>query len=145
MYIRKFFETYPQLKNKISFIGNIEDKAKLNDLYVRARIFILTSRYESFGIVSMEAASYGDYLILTDVGAAQDLIPDNNFGYILPESKQDNQNEVLIKERITETINAIIHGTVKTDIDLQNRRKYVQQFSMANIVCMECFRDWLDV
>ena len=59
----------------IIFEGEIKDREQLRDLYRRAKIFAFPSRHESFGIVLLEAASCGDYIISTKgVPAARDII-----------------------------------------------------------------------
>ena len=141
--IHGFFEKHPNLKEKIIFTGNIEDKEKLASYYERAKVFILPSRYESFGIASLEATVYQDYIILTDVGAARDLVSDESFGYILPESGQDAQNETFIKEKLVEKLTAIISGKYKTGSNLNERIIFVKQFLMENIVKHECFKNWI--
>ncbi|MBB5225253.1 glycosyltransferase family 1 protein [Treponema ruminis] len=142
-YINNFFAKRPDLNDKIIFTGNIKDKKVLDNYYDRAKVFVLPSRWESFGIASLEAAAFMDYLILTDVGAARDLIPSETFGYILPESKQNEQNEELIKKKLTEKLNRIISGTDKTDSAIEERDEFYQSFLMKKIVCKECFKNWI--
>lgn len=48
--------------------GNIEDKNLLYDYYNKAKVFLFTSRRESFGIVLVEALRFGDCIITADVG-----------------------------------------------------------------------------
>ena len=136
-------EVMLSLVDKIIFLGNITDKEQLNSYYTKAKVFVLPSRYESFGISSLEAASYQDYLILTDVGAARDLIPNETFGYILPESSQDKQNEDIIKEKLAQKLTSIINGTEKIDSNLKARDSFIQQFSMENIAKRNCFKEWI--
>ena len=141
--IKLFFEVHPNLVDKIIFLGNITDKEQLNSYYKKAKVFVLPSRYEGFAIAPLEAASYQDYLILTDVGAARDLIPNETFGYILPESSQDKQNEDIIKEKLAQKLTSIINGTEKIDSNLKARDSFIQQFSMENIAKRNCFKEWI--
>ena len=66
-YIDDFFARYPGLRERVIFTGIITDKAVLNEEYNKARIFVLPSLSESFGIVLVEAAVRGDYLITSDM------------------------------------------------------------------------------
>jgi len=43
-------------------------------LYNRARVFILTSRHESYGFVLAEAAYMRNYIISTNVGISEELL-----------------------------------------------------------------------
>lgn len=63
---------HPHLKGAFIFTGNLE-RGPLFELYKRSRIFCLTSRWESFGMVLPEAMYFGDYLIAPDFPAAIDL------------------------------------------------------------------------
>ena len=66
-YIRDYFIRYPKLKERVVFTGPITDKAELNEEYRKAKIFTLPSLSESFGIVLVEAAVRGCYLITSDM------------------------------------------------------------------------------
>ncbi|MCR5525787.1 MAG: glycosyltransferase [Lachnospiraceae bacterium] len=84
-YISSFMARHPDLKDRIIFTGPITDKEKLNEYYRRAKIFTLPSRSESFGIVLLEAAANGDFLVTTKgVPAGRDIYNDGKFGYIVP-------------------------------------------------------------
>lgn len=72
--IEGFFIRNPNLIDKVFFEGNIEDLEKKNDFYEKAKVFVLPSRFESYGLVLLEAAAFDNYLISTDVGAINDLI-----------------------------------------------------------------------
>lgn len=41
---------------------------------MRAKIFSLTSDFESFGISFIEAAAYGDIIVSTDVGIVREIV-----------------------------------------------------------------------
>ena len=49
-YINNFYNENPNLKNIVEFTGPIYDRKQLADEYNKAKIFCLTSRYESFGL-----------------------------------------------------------------------------------------------
>ena len=74
----RFINENPSLKDKIELVGNIEDRAKLYKEYKRAKIFSLTSEFESFGIAFIEAGAFGDVIISTDVGIAHEIVKNNN-------------------------------------------------------------------
>lgn len=80
--IADFYKEYPQLENKIIFTGNITDRKELFDWYNRAKIFCLTSRWESFGIVFTEALYFGNYLITSPVSSATYITDYNKYGTI---------------------------------------------------------------
>lgn len=72
--IDNFFVQNPHLIDKVFFEGEIDDILLKNKFYERAKVFVLPSRFESYGLVLLEAAVFNDYIISTDVGAINDLI-----------------------------------------------------------------------
>ena len=66
-YIDEYFKRYPGLVSRVTFTGKITDKSKLNEEYAKAKVFTLPSLSESFGIVLVEAAMKGCYLITSDM------------------------------------------------------------------------------
>jgi glycosyltransferase involved in cell wall biosynthesis len=65
-YIETYFEKNPELKDKVHFLGEVRDRQKLNELYNRTQALIVPSRWESFGIVMVEAQAHGCYIISSD-------------------------------------------------------------------------------
>ncbi|MBL4938117.1 glycosyltransferase family 4 protein [Clostridium sp. YIM B02515] len=77
-YIDDFFEKNAHLKGVVEFKGAVYDREQLFEEYKKAKIFCLSSNYESFGIALIEAASFGDVIVSTDVGIAKELVRSNN-------------------------------------------------------------------
>lgn len=93
-YINDFFERNPLLKDKVLFLGSVYDKKSLWEWYNRARVFVFTSRYESFGIVLMEALRFGNYILSTDVGFARMAISKTNGKILEQENVENLKNEL---------------------------------------------------
>ena len=81
-YIADFYREYPQLENKIIFIGNITDRKELFDWYNRSKIFCLSSRYEGFPIAFPEALYFGNYLISSPVSSAEHITSKGKYGTV---------------------------------------------------------------
>ena len=81
--IEKFYKINPLLKERVKFLGAIENRAKLFEYYSQAKLFCLTSIEESFGFVLIEAMSYGEFVITTDVSSAMDITEDEKYGKIV--------------------------------------------------------------
>ncbi len=82
-YIENYFKTNPHLKGKISFTGNIVNRLELFAWYNRAKIFCLTSRFESFGIVFTEALYFGNYILTSPVSSANFITQNGQFGSVV--------------------------------------------------------------
>lgn len=82
--INRFYQENPQKQNQVLFIGNINDKKQLWEWYNRAKVFVLTSNWESYGIVLTEAKRFSNYIISTPVGAATDITENNQYGQLIP-------------------------------------------------------------
>jgi glycosyltransferase involved in cell wall biosynthesis len=68
------------IKNRIIFTGNITNKSDLENEYRRAKIFCLPSRWESFGLVLVEALSNGCRVVSSDLEAARDILNSEKYG-----------------------------------------------------------------
>lgn len=77
-YIEQYFKKYPELINNVIFLGEILDRNEIFHEYCKAKIFSLTSKFESFGIAFIEAAAMGNVIVSTNVGIAKELISDEN-------------------------------------------------------------------
>lgn len=100
--IDNFFVTHPQLRERITFIGSINDRQELFDYYRRAKIFLSVSRYESFGIAMVEGLSMGDFLVTTPVSAVCDFVDENHCGRIVSTRKEiaDTLSTLMADEQI---------------------------------------------
>jgi len=78
--IEKFYKKNPDLKNKIIFTGNITERKKLIEIYKKAKIFCFPSRWEGFGLVLPEAGYFGNALVSTKVGGAEDITDREKYG-----------------------------------------------------------------
>lgn len=95
-WIEQRMEKNPIIRDRVLMPGLIEDKGILREWYQRAKIFVLPSRWESFGIVLIEALLAGDYLITSDtVLAARDLIQNSGMGMIFPSGSVEELKNVL--------------------------------------------------
>jgi glycosyltransferase involved in cell wall biosynthesis len=69
-----------KIDKNIKFFGW---KDNLGEFYQQADAFLLTSNYEGWAMVAIEAASFGLPIIMTDVGCAGEIIKDGESGVII--------------------------------------------------------------
>jgi len=97
-FLNNLFEKNPELKEKIILKGYISDKKLLSEEYAKSSIYCCTSKKESFGISTLEAAYHGNYIISTDVGGSRDIIEKTGYGKII------NHNTKELKQALYDAI-----------------------------------------
>ena len=96
-YINSFFIKNPSCKEKILFLGEL-DKKELAGAYREAKVFILPSIRESFGLVLVEALSFGDYLLTTTgIPTAPDFIQNETYGGVFHADQSEELTELMQK------------------------------------------------
>lgn len=120
--IALFYKNNPSLKNKIQFTGPIKEKKELYELYNRAKIFCLTSRWEGFGLAFVEAQHFGNYIVSTPITSLNDLIK-KDFGEIV-----NNQSE------LQASLTRLINNQEQIKSVYPNIIKHAQNFLWKNIL-----------
>ena len=73
----------------VTFLGEITEKEKMNDLYKSLHFVLITSVYEGFPMVMMEAMSHGVITISTNVGGINEHIIHNENGLLINAKHED--------------------------------------------------------
>lgn len=103
--ISSFYKENPEKHTSVEFIGAIYDKKELWEYYNKAKVFVFTSRYESYGLVFDEAIRFKNYIVSTDTGIFPDLPNDVKFCI-----SQNSDRE------LSECLNSIIQGLINIDV-----------------------------
>lgn len=80
-----YLQIHPEWTNKVIFTGPIYDRRLLYNYFNKSKVFILTSRIESYAIVFAEAKRFGNYIVSTPVGAVYDIIENEKYGKTIPQ------------------------------------------------------------
>lgn len=70
-------------RERVRFLGCVED-ATLEDLFASSDIFVAPSRYESFGLVYLEAMAHGKPVVACRAGGASSVVVDSETGLLVP-------------------------------------------------------------
>lgn len=117
------------LSNNIFLKGFSENH---NEIYGKSSIFVLTSIYEGFPLVLLEAMSFGLPLISYDCPCGpKDLIKNGENGYLLP---LGNEN------MLSSHINKLIENKEKRVNMGNNGRKYIEDYNIEKII-----KKWLEL
>lgn len=105
--ITSFYERCPEKINNVIFTGPIYDKKELWEYYNNSKLFVLSSKFESFALVYVEAKRFGNYILTTPVGAAFDVTADGKYGDLVCQDDAD---------MMAEKIQKIIDGETNVDV-----------------------------
>lgn len=123
-YINNYFIQNPQLKTNVTFLGEL-DKEHIFKEYQKSKIFCLTSRFESFGLVLTEALSQGCFIIMSNVDSAKDITNDNSIGKVFNIDDTQELANLLVKYcNDNEYLNSM---------ELVSRKHYEKNFNWINI------------
>lgn len=84
VYLGQYFERYPWALERVEMLGEVYDRKELNRIYRKSSVFILSSRYESFGLVLLEAMMQGCYILSTELPSSKDILKDESLGRTFP-------------------------------------------------------------
>ncbi len=73
----------PPVAARVRFLGPVED-AELMPLYARCDIVVVPSRYESFGLMLLEAMMFSKPVVASDVGGMREIVQDGVTGLLVP-------------------------------------------------------------
>lgn len=139
-YYDDFMAKNPLLAGRIIYAGFISRDDVLN-YYRKAKIALITSRWESFSMAGMEAEAFGDVLVCSDIPSMRDLTDGGRLGYLCPVehiecyvkklkiamSSGTNERSGQASQFVRETYNfknicGTLDGIIKTKLAVRNAR-----------------------
>lgn len=133
-YMERFYKRYPTMKERIEFAGPIEDREELRQEYAKAKIFALTSRFEGYAIVKVEALSQGCYFVSTDIPSSRDTF---DYGVALGELFPVGDAEALAK---------ILDKNMADESVMRKQCPVAQKFAHDHFLYLEALRplhEWI--
>lgn len=97
-YKKDFEKRYKDEKwySRVKFLGVVDDE-RLEDLYKKCDIFVAPSRYESFGLIYLEAMRYAKACIGSNVGGIKEVIQNGQTGLLIEPSNAKELADALKK------------------------------------------------
>lgn len=118
------------LIKKLGFIDSVKlcgQTSSIQDVYSRASIFALPSRYEGFPLVVSEAMQFGLPCVSFSIHAIENRIIDGQTGYLA-----DNNNRT--PKEFANALCKCIESVEQSDILSKNAIKIISQYSIENIM-----------
>ncbi len=107
---RKYLEDkikFYQAQDRIIYKGEIYDRDDLYKEYAKASVFVLPSRFESFGIVLCEAMAQGCYILESDGNPAhKDIVANERIGASFKNNRLSDLKEKLLSVIDSEHLSA---------------------------------------
>lgn len=108
--IDEFYKLNPNKRNSVKFIGPVYNKKVLWEYYNRAKVFVFTSRWESYGLVLNEANRFKNYILSTIVGAYNDITDNKKYGTSL-----NQEDSIDLAQKMQQIINEELNINVYED------------------------------
>ncbi len=84
------------LAKRVHLLGHVADPALVDSAYRAARVFVLPSEYEAFGLVLLEALAQGTPVVASRVGGIPEFVEDDRAGLLVePDSAEVLAESVL--------------------------------------------------
>lgn len=77
-----FERDHPELSDRVSFLGRVDDE-NLRKEYMACDVFVAPSRFESFGLILLEAMMFSKPVVATDIGGMREIIDDGVSGVLI--------------------------------------------------------------
>lgn len=127
MDLKKSYKSNELFNDNVQFLGNVSSSV-LEDKLKECDIFVAPSRYESFGIVFIEAMKFSKPVVGTNIGGIPDIILNNKNGYLIePESIEALVNAVI---KLAESVE------LRKVMGKEGRKRVVDLFS-TNAMCTQ--------
>ncbi|OHC01215.1 MAG: hypothetical protein A3H23_10030 [Planctomycetes bacterium RIFCSPLOWO2_12_FULL_40_19] len=109
----------------VKFLGYVNN-SELERLYKECDIFVAPSLYESFGLVYIEAMSYGKPVIGCNVGGATEIIDNSINGILVPPDDSHALTDAILK--------LVRNKDLRQSLGNNGRRKVENIFSISKMV-----------
>jgi rhamnosyl/mannosyltransferase len=72
------------LDRRVHLLGHVDDESLVSAAYREARVFVLPSEYEAFGLVLLEALAQATPVVASRVGGIPEVVEDGRAGLLVP-------------------------------------------------------------
>lgn len=114
-----------QYRRNVLFPGHI-NHSELSNYFLSCNVFVAPSLYESFGLIYIEAMSYGRPVIGSSVGGVPEVIKDGETGFLVPP-----EDPLILADRILRLLN---NKNLEIDMGRKSRKLIENNFTVEIMV-----------
>jgi glycosyltransferase involved in cell wall biosynthesis len=95
-YREEFERAHPELAETVRFLGRVDDEA-LRHEYMTCDVFAAPSRFESFGLILLEAMMFAKPVVSSDIGGMTEIVHDEISGILVRPDDVDALTDALTR------------------------------------------------
>ncbi|MGB3641048.1 MAG: glycosyltransferase family 4 protein [Rivularia sp. (in: cyanobacteria)] len=111
------------LQSKVKFLGKRSD---VEYILQDAQISVLSTNWESFGLVSVEGMRAGLPVIATDIGGVNEVVVDGETGFLIPKG-----DAMVLRQRLTQLIT---DTNLRIKMGEAGRKRYETNFTLQRML-----------
>jgi glycogen(starch) synthase len=120
-YREQFEREHPELASRVFFLGRVDDE-ELRRQYQTCDVFVAPSRFESFGLILLEAMMFAKPVVAADIGGLAEILQDGVSGFLVPPDDP---------ERLATTLTTLLESPeLRTAIGTAGRRAFEERFTV---------------
>lgn len=119
------------IENHVHFKGKVEN---MRDLYLSSNIVLMTSEYEGFGLVVLEAALYNRPIVVSDIPIFRELLGDD-YPLLITNNEASNAAELM---RQLSVDSDFCHETLHKLTEKVEQFKISRSFESHNLLYLSC-------
>ncbi len=124
-YRQAFEAAWPDLVGRVRFVGRIDDD-ELRRQYAATDIFVAPSRFESFGLMLIEAMMFAKPVVCSAIGGMGEIVEDGVTGITVPPDDSAALATALTRLALSPTL--------RDEMGSRGRKLYDERFSVASMV-----------
>jgi glycosyltransferase involved in cell wall biosynthesis len=122
---RAFEASAPTVRGRVQFTGPVGDDL-LRRYYAGCDVLVVPSRFESFGLIIVEAMMFSKPVVATDVGGMKEVVVHGETGLLVP------PDDVAA---LTSALGTLVRSAdLRRDMGEQGRKRYEEHFALPGMV-----------